>query len=115
MSVNHPISVVLAYHCRSATPVASTTASVSALPDRNRERLPLPDEYDKALPARHPRVDEVPLEHRVVLSAERDHDGWVFRALALVDCGRIGKHRFKSTLSSPSSISMPDTTPRSPL
>src|ERR1700731_4794473 len=29
-----------------------------------------------------------------MLSAERDHDGWVFRALALVDCRRIGEHKF---------------------
>src|SRR5260370_16914456 len=28
-----------------------------------------------------------------MLSAERDHDGWVFRALALVDGRRIGQHQ----------------------
>src|SRR5580704_6625678 len=29
-----------------------------------------------------------------MLSAERDHDDWVFRALALVDRRRIGEHKF---------------------
>ena len=31
------------------------------------------------------------LQHRIVLDAERDHDGRVFRALALVDGRRIGQ------------------------
>jgi hypothetical protein len=39
--------------------------------------------------ARHPRVDEIPLQHRVVLSAERDYDGWVFRALAFIEEGEL--------------------------
>ena len=39
--------------------------------DGDCQGLPLPDEDDKALAARHPRVDQVPLQHRVMLSAER--------------------------------------------
>ena len=56
---------------RLAIPSASTTASLH----RDRQRLPLPDEDDEALAARHPCIDEVSLEHRVVLGAERDYDG----------------------------------------
>ncbi len=33
------------------------------------------------------------LQHRVVLGAERDHDGRVLRALALVDGRRVGEHQ----------------------
>ena len=36
---------------------------------------------------------QVPLQHRVVLDAKRDHHGRVFRALALVDGRRIGQHQ----------------------
>jgi hypothetical protein len=61
--------------------------------DGNRQCLPLADEHHQALTARHPRVDQVPLQHRVVLGAERDHYGWVLRALALVNCRRVGQHQ----------------------
>jgi hypothetical protein len=37
-------------------------------------------------------MDQVPLQHRIVLSAEGDYDGRVFRALALVDRRCVGKH-----------------------
>jgi len=37
--------------------------------DSDRQCLPLPDEHHQALTARNPRVDQVPLQHRVVLSA----------------------------------------------
>src|SRR5437868_549376 len=61
--------------------------------DRNSERLPLPDQHDEALAACHPRVDQVPLQHRVVLRRQRDDHSRVFRALALVDGRRIGQHQ----------------------
>ena len=35
--------------------------------DGDRQRLPLPDENDEALAPRHARVDQVSLQHRVVL------------------------------------------------
>src|SRR5712692_3442393 len=65
----------------------------SASLDRNSERLPLPDQDDEALAACHPRVDQVPLQHRVVLRRQRNYDGRVFRALALVDGRRVGEHQ----------------------
>jgi len=58
------------------------------------ERLPLPEEDYEAFAARHSRVDQVPPQRRVMLGAERDHDGWVFRTLALVDRRCVRKHQF---------------------
>src|SRR6516164_1980218 len=61
--------------------------------DGDRQCLPLPNKDHQTLAARHPRVDQVSLQHRVVLSAERDHDGRVFRTLALVNRRRVGQHQ----------------------
>src|SRR5271165_86889 len=61
--------------------------------DSDRQRLPLPDEHHQALPARHARIDQVPLQHWVVLRRQRDDHSRVFRPLALVDCCRIGQHQ----------------------
>jgi hypothetical protein len=33
------------------------------------------------------------LQHRVVLSAERDYDRWVIRALAFMDSRSLGEHQ----------------------
>jgi ATP-dependent DNA ligase len=40
----------------------------------------LPDEDDEALAARHSRVDQVPLQHRVVLYRQGNDNGRIFRA-----------------------------------
>jgi hypothetical protein len=42
-------------------------------------------EDDEALPARDRRVEEVTLEHQVVLGEKGNDDGGVFAPLALVD------------------------------
>src|SRR5262249_12854049 len=55
----------------------------------DRQRLPLSDQHHQPLAARHPRVNQIPLQHRVVLGAEWDDDRGVFRPLTLVDCRRI--------------------------
>jgi len=49
-----------------------------------RQRLPLPDQHHQVL-ARHACVDQVPLQHRVVLYHQRNDRGRVFRALGLMD------------------------------
>src|SRR6266567_7396938 len=61
--------------------------------DRNGERLPLANEHDEAPTACYPSVDQVPLQHRVVLRRQRDDHGRVFRTLALVDRRRVGKYQ----------------------
>src|SRR5262252_8326865 len=59
----------------------------------DRQRLPLSNEYHQTFTARYSRIHEVPLQHRVVLSTEGDYDGWIFRALALVNCRCVGEHQ----------------------
>src|SRR6516165_9446750 len=61
--------------------------------DGDRQRPPLSNEYHQTFTARYSRVHEVPLQHRVVLSTEGDYDGWIFRALALVNRRCIGEHQ----------------------
>src|SRR6516165_2338120 len=55
--------------------------------------LPLPYKDDEALAAGHPRIDQVALQHRVVLGRQRDDHRRVLRALALMDCRRVGEHQ----------------------
>src|SRR6516225_4959651 len=65
----------------------------SASLDCNSKRLPLSDEDYEALASRHPRIDQIPLQHRVVLRRQWDDHGRIFRALALVDCRCVGEHQ----------------------
>src|SRR5271156_471179 len=62
--------------------------------DRDRQRLALPDQDDQTLASRYSRVDQVPLQHRVMLHGQRDHDSRVLRTLAFVDRRRVGEHQF---------------------
>ena len=50
-----------------AIPVLSTTVPSPRSLDRDRQCPPLPDQRNQPLAARHPRVDQVPLQHRVML------------------------------------------------
>src|SRR6266851_4643740 len=59
----------------------------------DRQRLPLSDEHHQTFAARHPRVDQVPLQHRIVLRRHRDDHGRMFRTLALVDRRRVSKNQ----------------------
>src|SRR5215469_205239 len=61
--------------------------------DSDRQCLPLSNEYHQTFTARYSRIHQVPLQHRVVLSTEGDYDGWIFRALALVNCRCVGEHQ----------------------
>ena len=89
-----PVKLRACCFSTTAIPAALTTASRSASFDRNCQRLPLSDEDDEALASRHAGLDQVLLQHRVVLSRQRDHHGWVFRTFALVDRGGIGEDQF---------------------
>jgi hypothetical protein len=50
----------------------------------------LTDQHHEALATRDSRVEQVPLQHGVVLGQDRDDDRGVFGPLALVDCRSIG-------------------------
>ena len=54
------------------------------------DRLLLTDQHDQPFAARHAGVQQVPLQHGVMLGQERDDDRRIFRTLALVDGGGIG-------------------------
>ena len=62
--------------------------------DRHRERLLLPHHYDEPLPARHPGIDQIPLQHHVVLHRDREHHNRVLTPLGLMNRGRVAEHEF---------------------
>src|SRR5438132_9726173 len=60
---------------------------------RDGDRLFLTDQHDQPFAARYAGVEQVPLQHRIVLGHDRDNDGWIFGALALVDRGGISRNQ----------------------
>src|SRR6267154_3552968 len=61
--------------------------------DRDGERLALAHQDDETLAPGYARIDQLSLQHRVMLGRQWDDNGGVFRSLALVDRGRIGQHQ----------------------
>src|SRR3954454_21630033 len=59
----------------------------------DRDGLLLADQHDQSLASRHASVEQVALQHDVVLRQHRDHDGGIFRSLALMDRRRISRHQ----------------------
>src|SRR4030081_3035108 len=59
----------------------------------DRDGFLLADQHDQLLAARDAGVEEVPLQHGVVLGHHRDDDGGVLRALAFVNRRSIGRHQ----------------------
>ena len=51
------------------------------------------DQHDQLLAAGDPGIEEVSLQHGVVLRHHRDDHGGIFRALAFVDGRRVGGHQ----------------------
>src|ERR1700690_682173 len=58
--------------------------------NRNRDGLLLADQDHEPLAASNAGIEEVSLQHSVVLGEDRDDHGGIFGALALVDGGGIG-------------------------
>ena len=61
---------------------------------RNCQSLHLPDDDHQFLSPCDARVNQIALEHHVVLGGHRDHDRGIFRPLRFVDGCRIGKKHF---------------------
>src|SRR5262249_38098133 len=59
----------------------------------DRYRLSLSDQNDQTPAAREAGVEQVSLQHGIVLRQHRNHDRRVFRALALVDRDGVGRHQ----------------------
>ena len=72
-------------------PLATTAA------DRDLERPPLAEQDHQALAAGDAGVEQVALEHRVVLRAQGEDHGGVLAALGLVDGGGVGEHTWSSS------------------
>lgn len=68
---------------------ASPTRDVA---HRDGDGLLLPNQNDKPLAAGDAGVEQIALQHGVVLRHDRNHHGWVFRALALVDARGVRRH-----------------------
>jgi transposase-like protein len=76
--------------------VSTTVAGPTRCAPRWR-RLLLADQHDEPLAAGDAGVEQVPLQHGVVLGQDRDDDGGIFRPLALVDRRGIGRHQVSSS------------------
>jgi hypothetical protein len=61
--------------------------------DRDGNGFLLANQNDKPLTTGNAGIEQITLQHGVVLRHDRHHDGGVFRALALVDGRRIGRHQ----------------------
>ena len=61
------------------------------VPDRHRQRLPLPDQHDQLLAPCDSCVDQVALEQEIMLRGQRDHDRRELRSLRLVDRDGVGQ------------------------
>jgi len=60
--------------------------------DGDRDSLALTDQNDQSFAAGDTRVQQIALQHGVVLRHDRDNDDRVFRALALMD-RRVSAYR----------------------
>src|ERR1035437_5648828 len=56
-------------------------------------RLLLADQNNQLLTACHSGVEQVPLQHGVVLRQYGDDDGGILRALAFVNCRSVSRHQ----------------------
>src|SRR6266496_1051819 len=60
---------------------------------RDGDGFLLANQNDKPLTAGNAGIEQVALQHGVVLRHDRDHNGWIFRALALMDGRGVGRHQ----------------------
>ena len=68
-------------------------SSARDISDGDGDGLLLPDQHDQLLAPSDAGVEKVPLQHRVVLGHDGDDDGGIFRTLALVDGGGVGRNQ----------------------
>ena len=60
---------------------------------RDGDGFLLADQNDQPLAARDAGIEQITLQHGVVLRHDRGHHRWVFRPLALVDGCSVGRHQ----------------------
>jgi hypothetical protein len=62
--------------------------------DRYRRSTLLSNYQDKTLAAGDAGINQIPLEHHVVLLGDGNHYDWIFRPLRLADGRRVIQHQF---------------------
>jgi hypothetical protein len=60
---------------------------------RDGDRFLLADNYEQLLAARDAGIEQVPLQHGVMLGEHRDDHGGIFRTLAFVDGRSVSEHQ----------------------
>ncbi len=70
--------------CKSALQSAVTTACICTI-DRNCNRFRGPNQDDQILASRDARIEQIPLEHHVMLSMNGYDYSWELAPLTLVD------------------------------
>ena len=68
-------------------------ASARDVAHRDGDGLLLPDQHNQPLAACDASVEQVSLEHRVMLSEHWDDHRWIFGALAFVNGRRVSGHQ----------------------
>src|SRR5205823_7414001 len=61
---------------------------------RDRQGLSLSNQHDETLPASHAGVEQLPLQHRVMLHHYRDDHRRVLGPLTLMNRRGVGEHEF---------------------
>ena len=64
---------------------------------RDGDGLSLPNQHDQPLATRHAGIEQVPLQHGVMLNEHGNDRGRVLHTLTLVDGDRIGGTRVSSS------------------
>ena len=80
---------------RAATPPDGDASRPRLLTASRGDGLLLPNQHDQPFATRDTGIEQVPLQHSVVLRHHRDDDRRVFRTLALVDRRGVGRPRFE--------------------
>src|SRR5215467_470070 len=87
-----PIKNVIGAASQPFTQLRPTAAAWNTT-DGDRDGLALADQNDQSFAASDTRVEQIALQHWVVLRHDWDNDGRVIRALALMDRRSISRHQ----------------------
>jgi hypothetical protein len=99
--VHHKVGVISSHHAL-LSPCGSRLEPLAQLrpaappgdaAHRDGNGFLLADQNDKPLAAGNAGIQQIALQHGVVLGHDRDLDGWIFGALALMDGRGIGRHQ----------------------
>src|SRR5215472_18660990 len=90
--MNMPIKGLVAAASQPLTKLRPPPAARNTM-DSDRHCLALADQNDQSFAAGDTGVEQIALQHGVVLRRDRDHDSRVFRALTLMDRRGVSRHQ----------------------